>query len=313
MAPIAAFAIWALAARTLAPLDRLAREVRARDSSSLAPVPVAGLPDEVAPLAGALNALLGRLQSALDTQRAFVADAAHELRSPLTALKLQLRLLARGRPPAPTATPRSRRSPRASTAPPASSSSCWSWRAASPGAPPPALEPIDLAELTREALAATHALALERGSELVLDAEAPVWRRRRARRPVGARPQPGRQRPALFAARLARRRAGLARRGPRSSMLQVDDAGPGIDPADAERIFDRFYRRAAAGEEGSGLGLAIVRSVAQRHGAEVSLGDAPAAACASTCACADGALAAGAPPGARGCATDAPRCALIPA
>src|SRR6185369_3256631 len=93
--PVAALAIWWLAARNLAPLERLAREVRTRDARSLAPVPTAALPDEIAPLATALNALLARLASSLDSQRAFVADAAHELRSPLTALKLQLELLRR--------------------------------------------------------------------------------------------------------------------------------------------------------------------------------------------------------------------------
>jgi two-component system OmpR family sensor kinase/two-component system sensor histidine kinase QseC len=93
--PIAALAIWWLAARNLAPIERLAREVRTRDARSLAAVPTDGLPDEIAPLASALNALLARLSSSLDSQRAFVADAAHELRSPLTALKLQLELLRR--------------------------------------------------------------------------------------------------------------------------------------------------------------------------------------------------------------------------
>ena len=57
--------------------------------------------------------------------------------------------------------------------------------------------------------------------------------------------------------------------------LQVDDAGPGIPPAERERVFDRFYRRGSGDEAGSGLGLAIVRSVAERHGAAVALGDSP--------------------------------------
>jgi two-component system OmpR family sensor kinase/two-component system sensor histidine kinase QseC len=55
--------------------------------------------------------------------------------------------------------------------------------------------------------------------------------------------------------------------------LQVDDAGPGIPPAERERVFDRFYRRNAGDEQGTGLGLAIVRSVAARHGADLTLGD----------------------------------------
>jgi two-component system OmpR family sensor kinase/two-component system sensor histidine kinase QseC len=59
------------------------------------------------------------------------------------------------------------------------------------------------------------------------------------------------------------------------ALLQVDDAGPGIPADDRERVFDRFYRRASGEETGSGLGLAIVRSIAERHGAEVTLGDSP--------------------------------------
>ena len=69
--------------------------MRRRDEQSLEPLPTAGQPDEVAPLVSALDALLQRLGESLDTQRAFVADAAHELRSPLTALKLQLQMLKR--------------------------------------------------------------------------------------------------------------------------------------------------------------------------------------------------------------------------
>jgi signal transduction histidine kinase len=59
------------------------------------------------------------------------------------------------------------------------------------------------------------------------------------------------------------------------AVLEVIDAGPGIAPADRERVFDRFYRRAAAQESGTGLGLAIVKAIAERHGAQVVLDDAP--------------------------------------
>jgi len=59
------------------------------------------------------------------------------------------------------------------------------------------------------------------------------------------------------------------------ALLEVADSGPGIPLADRERAFDRFYRRAGSPEGGSGLGLAIVKAVADRHGAQVLLGDAP--------------------------------------
>jgi len=95
VAPFMAAAAWWLTALALRPLQRVAEDVRRRDEQSLQPLPAAGLPDEVAPLVASLNALLQRLGESLDTQRAFVADAAHELRSPLTALKLQLQLFER--------------------------------------------------------------------------------------------------------------------------------------------------------------------------------------------------------------------------
>ncbi|MDE2161380.1 MAG: sensor histidine kinase N-terminal domain-containing protein, partial [Burkholderiales bacterium] len=92
-APLVAFAIWWLVGASLAPLARVAGAARERRADQLAPLPLAGLPSEVTPLVQSFNALLERLAAAFAAQREFVADAAHELRSPLTALKLQLGLL----------------------------------------------------------------------------------------------------------------------------------------------------------------------------------------------------------------------------
>ena len=90
VAPLMAAAVWWLVSLAFRPLQRVAGNVRTRDAESLDPLPLAGLPDEVTPLVQALNALLQRLSTAFGAQRAFVADAAHELRSPLTALRLQI-------------------------------------------------------------------------------------------------------------------------------------------------------------------------------------------------------------------------------
>ena len=95
VAPLMALVVWWVAALTLRPLRAVAADVQRRDEQSLAPLPTDDLPEEVSPLVSALNALLQRLGRSFDTQRAFVSDAAHELRSPLTALKLQLQLLRR--------------------------------------------------------------------------------------------------------------------------------------------------------------------------------------------------------------------------
>jgi signal transduction histidine kinase len=273
MAPLAALAIWWLAARNLAPLDRLAAEVRARDEQSLAPVAVTGLPDEVSPLAQALNTLLERLRLSLDTQRAFVADAAHELRSPLTALKLQFELLRRAGSEAErdaagkaigVGIDRATRLVEQLLA----------LARSEPGAAPVPKLRVDLAEIARQAVAETVAFAASRQVEFELVAGAPAF-------VTGDAVSLG-----LLVRNLADNAARYSPAGSRVEVsvtageagvtLRVDDAGPGIPEADRQRVFDRFYRRAEAGESGSGLGLAIVKSVAAGHGAAVALDTAPA-------------------------------------
>ncbi len=271
LAPVLALFGWWVVARSLAPLNRVAADVRQRDEHGLAPLPTDGLPDEVAPLVTALNALLVRLGESFDAQRAFVADAAHELRSPLTALTLQLKLLQRATDEA------SREAAITALGEGIERSSrmvgqLLTLARSEPGAAASPLEPLDLAEVVRQAMVDTVPYALSRGSDLELVADAPV--------PVTG------DRSALGV--LARNLADNSLRyGPPGAhvvvrvmtvdgapVLQVDDNGPGIPADERGRVFDRFYRR-ANDEGGSGLGLAIVQSIARRHGATVTLGDSP--------------------------------------
>jgi two-component system OmpR family sensor kinase/two-component system sensor histidine kinase QseC len=273
LAPLMALAVWWLAARALSPLKRVAAGVRARDEQSLQPLATQGLPDEVAPLVQALNALLQRLGDSLDTQRAFVADAAHELRSPLTALKLQLQLLRR----APDEGARAAaieglaggidRAARLVE-------QLLTLARSEPGAPPLARERIELGELARTVLADLHAYARSRGSELVLEADAPV-EIEGERSALAALLRNLVDNALRYSPPGSRTIVRVAREGD-SALLQVDDAGPGIPPVERERVFDRFYRRASGGVQGCGLGLAFVRRVAARHGAMLALGAAPA-------------------------------------
>ncbi|MGZ5239736.1 MAG: ATP-binding protein [Caldimonas sp.] len=272
MAPLAALVVWWLAAQNLAPLDRLAGEVRSRDAQSLAPLAVGGLPDEVAPLAGALNALLDRLRLSLDAQRAFVADAAHELRSPLTALKHQLELLRRAGDDAERAAARDaiaagiERATRLVE-------QLLALARSEPGAAPAVIERVDLAEIARRAVAETVAFAASRRVEFELVAEAPAFVEGD---PVAL---------GLLVRNLADNAVRYSPQGSRVEVtvssdeaavtLIVDDAGPGIPEAERQRVFDRFYRRPEAGESGSGLGLAIVKSVAATHDASVALERSP--------------------------------------
>ena len=270
--PLAALLIWWLAATQLAPLLRLAAELRARDAQSLSPLATGGLPDELAPLAESLNALLERLRQALDAQRAFVADAAHELRSPLTALKLQLELLRRAGGDA------DRDAARAGIGEGIERASrlveqLLALARSEPGAAPPVKERVDLAEVARRMVAETVPFAASRRIELELVAPAPA--------PVVGDPVAL----GLVVRNLVDNAVRYSPPGSRVEIavgaddgavtLSVDDAGPGIPEAERQRVFDRFYRRAEGGESGSGLGLAIVRSVAVAHGATVGLERSP--------------------------------------
>ena len=271
LAPLLALAVWWLAALTLRPLQRLTRGVRTRDANSLEPLPTQNLPDELVPLAGALNGLLTRLGSALSVQRDFVADAAHELRSPLTALTLQLHALRGAEGPA-----RERA---------VADLEAGLQRAvrlveqllqlarSEPGAPGEAPQALDLHTIAQAELVALAPLAAQRGTELELLSDEPLLLKGQ---------------PAALASLVRNLVDNALRHGPPGSrvqvwtgvvegapVLRVDDAGPGLPPAERQRVFDRFYRRAGEGVSGSGLGLAIVDAVAQRHGANVTLLDAP--------------------------------------
>ena len=272
LAPLMALLVWWVAARTLAPLQRVAEAVRRRDEQSLEPLPNDGLPDEIAPLVSALNALLQRLGQSLETQRAFVADAAHELRSPLTALKLQLELLKRA------ADERTRdHAVQALTAGTERAArlveQLLTLARSEPGAAAAAFEPAELGELVRQAVAEAVPFALARRTTLTLAADTPVTIvcernaltalvRNLIDNAVRYSPPAARVEVHVFES------DGVA-------TLQVDDSGPGIPAADRERVFDRFYRRAGGDAAGTGLGLAIVRSVAARHGADLALSESP--------------------------------------
>ena len=272
LAPLLALVAWWLAARTLSPLQRVAAGVRARDEQSLDPLPTSGLPDEVAPIVQALNALLQRLGESLDNQRAFVADAAHELRSPLTALKLQLQLLRRAGDDGARAAAVDGLAAGIERAARLVEQLLTLARA-EPGAPPGATERVDLAEIARQALADAHALARARATELVLDASEPVFVAGE-RNALAALVRNLVDNAVRYSAPAARVEVHVWADAD-AACLQVDDNGPGIPAAERARVFDRFYRRAANGGEGTGLGLAIVRSVAEHHGAEPTLSDSP--------------------------------------
>jgi signal transduction histidine kinase len=264
-------AVW-IVHRGLQPLRFVTREVQRRDARSLAPLGSDNLPSEIAPLVGELNRLLERLQRAFSAQRAFISDAAHELRSPLTALRLQLQLLDR----APDQPARVEARGRLGAAVERAIHLVEQLLALARSEPQETLgnfQQVDLSAAAAEGIADNHDLALTRNIDLSLDAPQKVLIRgdREALRTLVRNLVDNAVRYTPSGGSVQVR----CRGSEHEAMLEVADTGPGIAPTDRERVFDRFFRRAAAQESGSGLGLAIVKAIAERHQARIQLDDAP--------------------------------------
>jgi signal transduction histidine kinase len=270
--PIMIGAVAWIVRRGLDPLRFVAAEVQRRDARTLAPLGTDHLPREIEPLVNELNRLLERLRQAFAAQRAFISDAAHELRSPLTALRLQLQLLDR----APDETERLEARARLGAAVERAIHLVEQLLTLARSEPQDAameLENVDLAAAAADAIKDTHDLALARKIDLGLEA------------PPGLNVQGDREALRTLVRNLVDNAVRYTPPGgtvqvrcwsaaPRAQ-LEVSDTGPGIPPGEKKRVFDRFYRRAAAQEDGTGLGLAIVKAIAERHGAQIDLGEAP--------------------------------------
>ena len=256
----------------LEPLKRVASEVQSRDADSLAPVSVARLPSEVAPLIEELNRLLVRVDNAFANQRAFIADAAHELRSPLTAVRLQLQLLDRA-PDDPA-----RADARANLGAAVDRAvhmieQLLALARAEPREVRMDLKPVSPEAAAIQAITDTHPFAQSKHITVELEADPDVrvmgdlpslrtLVRNLVDNAVRYTPENGR-------VEVRVRNSGSG------AVLEVSDTGPGIPAAERGRAFDRFYRRASSPDGGSGLGLAIVKAIADRHSAKVTLEDAP--------------------------------------
>jgi two-component system OmpR family sensor kinase len=275
LAPLLMLAVWALITFSLAPVERVRQQVATRPADDLSPLPEEGLPREVLPLVRELNQLFHRVDRAFASQRDFVADAAHELRSPLTALKLQAQALRKLPPGGEQAAAVDRLDAGIARAIRLLEQLLALARAeAQRPDDDGAWEDVDVQALCRAAVAdvlpQAHARRIDLGL-LTPDAQASVrgqfeplrmLLRNLLENAVKFTPPGGQVDIAIV-------RAGGA------LTLRVEDSGPGIPEETRLRVFDRFYRGDADQSEGkgSGLGLAIVDAISGRHGAQVKLGD----------------------------------------
>jgi two-component system OmpR family sensor kinase len=275
MAPVLMLVVWWVVSGSLAPVSRVKRQVAARQADDLSPVSENDLPDEVLPLVHELNLLFGRVRTAFDAQQHFVADAAHELRSPLAALKLQVLSLERAQDEAARSLAISRVTAGIERATRLVEQLLVLARQEG-SVNDVKLEPVSLSDLVKRTLGDMAGLAQARQIDLGLhhadDATVDgqpdaliILLRNLVDNAIKYTPSGGTVDIDL------RRSAGATKNVPGRVVLSVDDSGPGIPPEERERVFSRFYRVPGSQAGGSGLGLAIIKSIAERHGAVLTL------------------------------------------
>jgi len=275
MAPVLMLVVWWVVSGSLAPVSRVKRQVAARQAEDLSPVSENDLPDEVLPLVQELNLLFARVRTAFEAQQHFVADAAHELRTPLAALKLQVLSLERAPDEAARKVAVSRVTAGIERATRLVEQLLVLARQES-GGEEIRLEPVRLDELVKRVLGDMNGLAQARQIDLGLhhadqvlvagqqDALV-ILLRNLIDNAIKYTPSGGTVDVDL------RRSVAATKNGKPRILLSVEDSGPGIPPEERERVFSRFYRVPGSPAGGSGLGMAIVQSIAERHSATLSL------------------------------------------
>jgi two-component system OmpR family sensor kinase len=268
MVPVTiAFVLWTVS-RGLATLGRLSKSLGTRSIESLEPLPHAGqMPIEVRPLVDALNDLLERLAAALQAQRTFVADAAHELRSPLAALKLQLQAAVRDGSLAGDERTIARVEGRLNRLIHLVQQLLTLAREDAQVAT--VMQPVSLRRIGEQVVGDLSMLAEANGIDLGLEC-------RDEQQPDDRYVVLGEQHAlSILLANLVDNAIRytpsggtvdvVLRRAGGSVAFDVRDTGPGIPPDELPRVFDRFYRGSGSKAQGSGLGLAIAQHIAKRH------------------------------------------------
>lgn len=270
--PLLGLLIWFIVGRGLRPLTQVTRAVLTRTPDSLEPLDEASSTDEVQPLIAALNDLLARLHSALNAQRAFIADAAHELRTPLTALQLQIQLVERAQ----DETQRETAIAELKTGLQRTThviQQLLTLARQDPSNTAISAESFDVVALVHDIVVQQQPLAQAKQIDLGLDTACNSLMLHADSDSVR-----------IMLANLIGNALRYTPDGGKVDVKIADtdycrvnicDNGPGIPDQEKIRVFDRFYRRAGHKESGSGLGLAIVKSIADRIQARVMLEDNP--------------------------------------
>ncbi|NDC61515.1 MAG: sensor histidine kinase [Betaproteobacteria bacterium] len=276
--PLAVLLVWLALARGIQPLNQLEDRIRKRKPNDMSPLDESMVPSEVLPLVSSINDLLTRLQDSIATQKRFLADAAHQLKTPLAGLRMQADLAQRTDASADDLKQSLKQIGRASMRATHTVNQLLALARAESSGAPVAMQSCDLVSLTMEVVKDSLPRAMDRhidlGFECPPDTRAwiqgnPTLLKEMVRNlidnAINYAPSSAAQ-PGVVTARVS----GEASMG---WLLQVEDAGPGIPLAERERVFEPFYRALGTEADGSGLGLAIVQEIADKHQATISLTD----------------------------------------
>ena len=268
LVPVLGILIWLGVSYGLSPLQRVTSAIGKRHADAMRPLPEQEQPREIRSLVAALNGLLKRLYDSFEVQKRFVADAAHQLRTPLTALHLQAEMMSRAR----------NESEKAEAFSNLQSGIVRTSRLVEqlltlvrqqPEVRREDFVKVDLDAIAREVIGEISPLAEAAEIDLGLDSagNAPVRGSREALTILLTNLIDNAIRYSPDGSRIDVR-IGSANA---QTILEVEDDGPGIPQEEMGRVFDRFYRGLGVNATGSGLGLAIVRNIVDAHEAKIDL------------------------------------------
>ena len=267
--PLAVMLVWFGLSRGLRPLTRLRKTIEAREPDDLSPIATRRVPEELEPLVEAFNEMLERVKRSVSVQQRFVADAAHQMRTPLTGLKTQAQFAIREKDPEALRHALRQIATGVDRAGRLINQLLTLARTEGGEAAQQKHEPLDLSGLIRDVVTEWVPVAIEKDIDLGLESD-------KAAMILGN---------AFLLRELAKNLLDNALRytpsgghvtcrivvNPATVLLEVEDDGVGISEEQAELVFERFYRVDDASTEGSGLGLAIVQEIAMQHDSRASL------------------------------------------
>ena len=277
--PLAVLLVWLALVRGIKPLSRLEERIRARQPDDLSPLDDKAVPLEVAPLVVSVNDLLERLKDSIATQKRFLADAAHQLKTPLAGLRMQADLAQRTGASEAELKHSLQLIGRASVQATHTVNQLLSLARAEGGGSNVSRQRCNLVEIASEVLQDSFVRAMDKGIDLGYDG---VDAHVRGTELLGNATLLKELVRNLVDNAIAYTSSTPERQGvvtlrvlvdpySQALVLQVEDNGPGIPPAERELVFQPFYRALGTNVDGSGLGLPIVREIAQLHDASVGI------------------------------------------